>query len=56
MYGVDIKEKDDKVYIIEINDNPSIDAGFEDRLLGDELYNTIMQYFKTKLDISKQHE
>ncbi len=56
LYGVDIKEKDDKVYIIEINDNPSIDAGFEDRLLGDELYNTIMQYFKTKLDISKHHE
>ena len=56
LYGVDIKEKDGQVYIIEINDNPSIDAGFEDRLLGDELYLTIMQYFKNKLDISKLHE
>lgn len=56
LYGVDIKEKNGQAYIIEVNDNPSIDAGFEDALLGDELYDRIMQYFKLQLEISKQHD
>lgn len=53
LYGVDLKFKDDKVYIIEINDNPSIDAKYEDRLLGDTLYSQIMEEFKRRLDQSK---
>ena len=44
-YGVDVKETNNKAYVIEINDNPSIDAGVEDVVLKDDLYNTIMQYF-----------
>jgi glutathione synthase/RimK-type ligase-like ATP-grasp enzyme len=44
-YGVDIKEIDGSFYVIEINDNPSIESGVEDLILGDELYNTIIQYF-----------
>jgi len=27
LYGVDIKEKDDQVYVIEVNDNPSLESG-----------------------------
>jgi glutathione synthase/RimK-type ligase-like ATP-grasp enzyme len=50
LYGVDVKEIDGKFRIIEINDNPSIDAGYEDTILGDQLYLAIMQYFRTKLD------
>jgi glutathione synthase/RimK-type ligase-like ATP-grasp enzyme len=42
LYGVDIKEKDGKGYVIEVNDNPSIDSGIEDSYLGDELYRSIM--------------
>lgn len=42
LYGVDIKELDGKCYVIEINDNPSIDSGFEDQVLQDELYHKIM--------------
>ena len=56
LYGVDLKHKDGQVYIIEVNDNPSIDAGYEDKLLGDELYDLIMNEFKARLDKSKINE
>jgi glutathione synthase/RimK-type ligase-like ATP-grasp enzyme len=42
LYGVDIKEKGGIGYVIEVNDNPSIDSGVEDKHLGSELYRTIM--------------
>ncbi len=42
LYGVDVKEKDGKGYVIEVNDNPNIDSGVEDKYLGDELYRLIM--------------
>ena len=45
LYGVDLKQKDKDVYMIEVNDNPSIDAGVEDDFLGDELYLKIMRHF-----------
>ena len=44
LYGVDLKEVDGRALVIEVNDNPSIDAGVEDVLLGDELYRQIMQH------------
>jgi glutathione synthase/RimK-type ligase-like ATP-grasp enzyme len=43
LYGVDLKEVDGKVLVIEVNDNPSIDAGVEDALAGQQLYDTIME-------------
>lgn len=42
LYGVDMKEVDGKAYVIEVNDNPTIDAGFEDRVIKDVLYETII--------------
>ena len=42
-YGVDLKAIDDKVYVIEVNDNPSIDADIEDLCLKDKLYTQIME-------------
>ena len=52
-YGVDLKERDDKIYLIEINDNPSIDSGWEDKLLKNELYKTIIDYFYEKIIITR---
>lgn len=49
-YGVDIKEIDNKGYVIEINDNPSIDSGVEDKYLGDELYTIIMNEFLRRME------
>lgn len=42
LYGVDMKERDGKVYVIEVNDNPNIDSGIEDKIAGKELYTLIM--------------
>jgi len=50
LYGVDIKQKDDKVYVIEVNDNPSIEHNVEDHYLGNELYMQIMQEFANRLE------
>lgn len=49
-YGVDIKQKGDKVYIIEVNDNPSVESGVEDEFLKDKLYELIMGEFRRRLD------
>tara|TARA_B100000427_G_C15389369_1_gene542630 strand:- start:292 stop:951 length:660 start_codon:yes stop_codon:yes gene_type:complete len=50
LYGVDIKQRGNKVYVIEVNDNPNIDAGIEDKYLGNELYLLIMQEFVSRLE------
>jgi glutathione synthase/RimK-type ligase-like ATP-grasp enzyme len=50
LYGVDIKEVGNKLYVIEVNDNPSIDAGCEDDILKDELYERIMRSFVRRLE------
>ncbi len=47
LYGIDIKEVDNKAYVIEINDNPSIDGGVEDEIEGDQIYDTIVKYFSS---------
>ncbi len=49
LYGVDVKERDGKFYIIEVNDNPSIDDGTEDRVIKSELYTSIMQSIMNRL-------
>lgn len=35
---MDIKQVDNKCYVMEVNDNPDMDAGNEDAVLGEELY------------------
>lgn len=56
LYGVDIKVVNNKPYIIEINDNPNIDAGVEDQVLGHEIYMTIMNYFLKQLNKMRGNE
>ena len=53
LYGVDMKEIDGKFYVIEVNDNPSIDAGIEDKVLKEKLYSTIMEVFLNKIKLDK---
>lgn len=50
LYGVDLKQKDHQVYVIEVNDNPSIEHKVEDRYLGKELYMLIMAEFAQRLE------
>ncbi len=51
LYGVDLKELEDgRVIIIEVNDNPNIDRGIEDKVLGDVLYEQIIQHIIRKIE------
>lgn len=50
LYGVDIKEIDNKPYIIEVNDNPNIDAGIEDAIEGNKIYEAVFDYFEKKIN------
>ena len=49
-YGVDLKQIGDRVVVIEVNDNPSIDHEVEDLVLGDALYDRIMRFFRQKIE------
>ncbi|WP_163338266.1 RimK family protein [Desulfopila sp. IMCC35008] len=49
LYGVDIKVVGDQALVIEVNDNPSIDHGVEDKILGRELYRMILREFTRRL-------
>ncbi len=40
----------DDLFVIEINDNPNLDAGVEDFCIQKELYNVIMGEFARRLD------
>ena len=46
LYGVDMKEINGKPYVIEVNDNPNIDAGVEDELVGEALYEKLFDRFE----------
>ncbi|WP_455218142.1 RimK family protein [Kaarinaea lacus] len=49
LYGVDVKQAEDRVVVIEVNDNPSIESGVEDKYLGDQLYMEIMEEFLRRM-------
>ena len=49
-YGVDIKQAGERVVVIEVNDNPNVDAGVEDAVLGRTLYDRIMGVFLARLE------
>lgn len=51
LYGVDLKQDGEHVVVIEVNDNPNIDAGVEDAVLGDALYTTLMEEFVRRIEM-----
>jgi glutathione synthase/RimK-type ligase-like ATP-grasp enzyme len=50
LYGVDVKEIDGRFLVMEVNDNPNIEAGFEDQIEKAALYEHIVDWFKVRLD------
>lgn len=54
LYGVDLKQTDRGVVVIEVNDNPSIEAGVEDAVIKGKLYRSIMQDFLRRLDAMRE--
>lgn len=53
LYGVDIKERNGECYVIEINDNQSIDSGVEDLVLQEDLYLKIMYGLLNRVERGK---
>ena len=54
LYGVDIKTVNGRHVLMEVNDNPNVDRGVEDAVLGDKLYDRIMKVLKARVDAGKQ--
>ena len=54
LYGVDIKQIGNRCYVIEVNDNPNVDAGNEDGVLKDALYREIMGSFVRRIEARKR--
>ena len=49
LYGVDLKQTADGCLVMEVNDNPNVDAGVEDQVLKDGLYWRIMEGFMSRV-------
>jgi glutathione synthase/RimK-type ligase-like ATP-grasp enzyme len=49
LYGVDLKQVEDRFYLIEVNCNPNIDAGNEDQVLGEALYREVLGVFARRI-------
>jgi len=50
LYGVDLKQTRQGVCVIEINDNPNLDAGVEDEILKEQMYEEVMAEFLRRLE------
>lgn len=50
LYGVDIKETSNDVFLIEVNDNPNLDHGVEDAAEKDEVWIRLTKWFVDKLE------
>ncbi len=55
LYGVDMKQIGRRSLVIEVNDNPNLDAGYEDGILKDELYERIMRVFMNRVEGLKEN-
>ncbi len=53
LYGVDIKEARGIAHVIEVNDNPNIDAGIEDKFIGERMYDEVISVFRRRILIAR---
>jgi glutathione synthase/RimK-type ligase-like ATP-grasp enzyme len=50
LYGVDLKQNEQGVFIIEINDNPNLDHGVEDAAGKNEVWRRVVQWFIDRIE------
>ncbi|HSK17573.1 MAG TPA: glutamate-cysteine ligase family protein [Longimicrobiales bacterium] len=50
IYGVDLKETANGPVVIEVNDNPNLDADYEDAIDGDTIYEDIIRFFLRRIE------
>ena len=53
-YGVDLKVRGKDVFVVEVNDNPSLDGGYEDRVGGKEIYRRVMATFLARMEARRE--
>jgi glutathione synthase/RimK-type ligase-like ATP-grasp enzyme len=49
LYGVDLKDTPRGPVVIEINDNPNIQAGYEDAAEGERIYEAVLSHFVSRI-------
>jgi glutathione synthase/RimK-type ligase-like ATP-grasp enzyme len=49
LYGVDIKETQDGIFVVEVNDNPNIEHGIEDAAEKDQVWIELTRWFTDRL-------
>lgn len=50
LYGVDLKETDDGLFVIEVNDNPDLNHGIEDAAEKDAVWERLVGWFVARLE------
>ena len=50
LYGVDIKETDGAIVVIEVNDNPNLERGEENLVGKDEVWTRLLNWFIKRID------
>ncbi len=50
LYGVDLKQTDDGIVVMEVNDNPNLEHGIEDAVGKDEVWMRILKWFIERLE------
>ncbi len=50
LYGIDLKQNERGVFVIEINDNPNLETEDEGEVLKDELWRRIINWFAERLE------
>ncbi len=50
LYGVDLKETEAGVVVIEVNDNPNLEHDVEAAILKDELWRHLIKWFENRLE------
>jgi glutathione synthase/RimK-type ligase-like ATP-grasp enzyme len=54
LFGVDLKVVDGEPLVIEVNDNPNLEAGEEDAVDGPVVYEALARFYRTRLDQRRQ--
>jgi glutathione synthase/RimK-type ligase-like ATP-grasp enzyme len=50
LYGVDLKETPEGIFVVEVNDNPNIEHGIEDQAEKDQVWIELTRWFTDRLD------
>jgi glutathione synthase/RimK-type ligase-like ATP-grasp enzyme len=50
LYGVDLKETPEGPVVIEVNDNPNLDVGYDDAADGTAIYQDVVEFFLKRIE------